>query len=195
MLPVNQPAGRWSRGGQSYAQYLSLSEDAAWAEFIRAAHVNTAKAAAGKRRHMWICQVHDFAIADLRSVGTLRECDVDPAVVVGPFEPCQEIGAELVEAGYRGVIAPCAALEGALSLSLFGPRDEHHLPPGEAFDTRYTDAEMIDVKLAKSATAPPVDLIPLTRPANADPNDYDRWPEVGAGLPARSVELDASLGG
>ena len=38
-LPVQQEDGRWHRKGRGYAQYLSLSENGAWAEYIRAAHV------------------------------------------------------------------------------------------------------------------------------------------------------------
>lgn len=192
-LPTSQEPGRWNKGGRDYAQYLSLSEDAAWAEFIRAAHIDLPAVAAGKRRHMWVCQVHDHGIADLRTPNQLQACGIEPAVVVGPYEPCQEIAGQLVSAGYRGVLTPCAALEGALSLTLFGPRGEHHLPPGEDFDSRYIDADVVDVKLRKSAGSPPEDLLGQTRSLEADPGTYGQWPSTDAGRPSHSPELEAAL--
>ena len=192
-MPTKQGSGRWNLFGQGYAQYLSLSESAAWAEFIRIAHIDTPGWAIGKLRNMWLCQVHDYGIADLRTPERLRACGIEPETVVGPFEPCQKIAAELVGAGYRGVLAPCAAIEGEVSLTLFGARDEQHLPAWEEFDSRYLSADVVDVKLHRSASSPPEELIARTRSAEASPATYTTWPAEDTGLPERSAELDASL--
>lgn len=105
-------------------------------------------------------------------------------MAVGPYGPCQDIADQLLGAGYRGVIAPCAALEGELSLTLFGPRFEHHLPPGEDFDSQYVDADVIDVRLRRSAASPPAALVGQTRSRSADPETYEKWPIEATGLPA-----------
>jgi hypothetical protein len=44
------------------------------------------------------------------------------ALIDDDYSRCQAEGARLRELGYRGVVAPSAALPGCLNLTLFGPR-------------------------------------------------------------------------
>jgi hypothetical protein len=181
--PVLQESARWHVKGEGYAQYMSASEDGAWAEIIRAGHVSDAAIARGMLRHMWRCYVVEQRIADLRTPGLAQDVGIDPEVLIGPHEACQELGRQLVASGYRGVLCPSAALEGAVNLTLFGPRDEHHLMLGDRFDRRFAHRDVIEVRLLSPAAQPPEDLIGQVRQRDAPPSSYARWPAPTAGLP------------
>jgi hypothetical protein len=176
--------------GLGYAQYMSLREDGAWAEFVRAAHVTGPDVAAGKLRHMWGCHVFDEDIADLRTPATAAVADIDPEVLVGSHEPCQEIAAQLVDWGYRGVLSPNAALEGVVNLTLFGPRHENHLTLGDRFDPRYVSRDVVEVRLIRPGAQPPNELIPRVRPWDAPSSTYAPWPNDRDGLPRQLLQAD-----
>jgi hypothetical protein len=183
LRPIEQETARWHVKGEGYAQYMSITEDGAWAEFIRAAHVTDPSIAGGKVRNMWRCYVVEQAIADLRTPGLAQDAGIDPAVLVGPHEPCQELARQLVGWGYRGILCPNAALEGEVNLTLFGPREEHHLMLGDRFDRRYAHRDVIEVRLLHPAAQPPVHLIGRVRELGAPASSYALWPVPTAGLP------------
>lgn len=124
---VRQPSGRWNREGESFAQYLALSSDGAWAELVRYEALRTEDRRLREHRALWQVLVVADQIADLSTFDAWAACGLDPALAVGDHEPCQEIGSELRRAGYRGVLSPSAALDvaGAVNLTLLGGRIEH----------------------------------------------------------------------
>ena len=68
-------------------------------------------------------------IADLSTFDAWEACGLDPAIAVGDHADSQALASELRRAGYRGVLSPSAALDvaGAVNLTLFGGRVEHHV--------------------------------------------------------------------
>lgn len=124
---VRQESGRWHREGESLVQYLALSSDGAWAEHVRYEAIRTEARRMRSERSLWQLLVVADGIADLSTFDAWDACGLDPALAVGDHEPCQAIGSELRQAGYRGVLSPSAALDvgGAVNLSLFGGRVEH----------------------------------------------------------------------
>lgn len=119
-----QESGRWHRRGEGYAQYLSLSAAGAWAELLRHLSIHTAELAVEQRRNLWTVTVVEHDIADLWTFAAWASCGLDPAVAVADHPRSQEVADELRAAGYRGVLAPSAALPGAVNLALFGERYE-----------------------------------------------------------------------
>jgi RES domain-containing protein len=118
----NTREGRWNRIGDPPTQYWALSPEAAWAELIRHEDLRTEEALAELRMPMWVCRVPATGIVDL----------CDPAVRARygltlddltdeDWTACQCASATLRQE-VRGVIAPSAALPGARTLTLFGPR-------------------------------------------------------------------------
>jgi hypothetical protein len=126
----SQESARWHREGLGYAQYLSPDPQGAWAELVRFFSIRSELLAAELRRDLWLVYVVESDLADLSSFGHWSTCGLDPACAVGEHAPCQALGDELRAAGYRGVLAPSAALPEAINLTLFGERYEQVLLSG-----------------------------------------------------------------
>lgn len=119
----NSEPGRWHEVGDGPTQYLSTTVEAAWAELIRAEALGSEAEAALVRMPMWVAEVHVQRIADYRTFETADASGFPPdALIDDDYSRCQVEGRRLRARGYRGVLAPSAALPGALSLTLFGPR-------------------------------------------------------------------------
>lgn len=170
--PVPQDSGRWNVTGGEYAQYLSLSEPGAWAEFIRARELVSAQKALGTHRRMWIARIHETEIADLSTRDKAAACGIDPVMLVGPHGPCQALALELQANGYRGVLSPCAALDRATNLTLWGPRIDDHLEPLDRFSQFAPNRGIIEVKLLRAASSTPGDLIDSARLSGSPPDTY-----------------------
>jgi RES domain-containing protein len=126
---LRQESGRWHREGESLVQYLSLSSDGAWAERVRYESLRTEADRLADHRSLWQLRVSADRIADLSTFDAWEACGLDPAVAVGDHAASQALASELRRAGYRGVLSPSAALDvaGAVNLTLFGGRIEHHV--------------------------------------------------------------------
>jgi RES domain-containing protein len=124
---LRQESGRWHREGESLVQYLALSSDGAWAEYVRYEHIRTDARRRGAHRSLWQLRVAADRIADLSTFDKWEACGLDPAVAVGDHSASQALASELHSARYRGVLSPSAALDvaGAVNLTLFGGRIEH----------------------------------------------------------------------
>lgn len=181
-----QESARWHRKEDGYAQYLSLTSDGAWAEFIRARRLSTPAQASHTLRDMYVCYVVESDIADWRSPAQIRQSGLDPSIFVGAHGPCQALGAWLVSRGFRGVLAPNAALEGEVNLTLFGFRYERHLNPWEHFGGGPPlDADEIEIRMAEHGAHPPEALLARTKLRGASPDSYAIWASQDAGLPTR----------
>lgn len=121
---ATQESGRWHRLGEGYAQYLSLSPLGAWAEWARYESIRSAARAREQRRNLWVVHVVETEIANLQSFDHLDRCGLDPRLAVGDHAASQRLADDLRVAGFRGVLAPSAALPGVLNLTVFGPRYE-----------------------------------------------------------------------
>jgi RES domain-containing protein len=172
--PILQPPARW-HGSGSYAQYLSLEPDGAWAEAIRYNGIRAEEHRAELRLNLWFCEVEERAIADLSSFARIAACGIDPRVFVDDdHAAAQSLASELREVGFRGLLTPSAALPGAINLTLFGTRHEverfslygHRNPRPDAY---------VPVSLAAGATAPPAHLLRLTRMLGAPHLAYEDW--------------------
>jgi len=151
----SQESGRWHRQGEGYAQYLSLTAPGAWAEFVRRSSIRDAAFLAEQRRTLWQVFVDSDAIADLSSFEQWDALGLDPRDAVGDHAPCQALADELKDAGFKGVLAPSAALPGVVNLTIFGARYERLLITRlEDWDNPDPDI-WLPCALVAEATAPP----------------------------------------
>lgn len=119
----NTQPGRWHVRGDGATQYLSLSTDGAWAELIRNEELTTEDEVAMVSVQMWAISVNQAMIADYSTFEGADAAGVDPeALEKEDYARCQQEGGRLRRLGYSGVLAPSAALPGAINLTLFGPR-------------------------------------------------------------------------
>src|SRR5699024_5910357 len=134
----------------------------AWAELVRYEGIRDAERAQQYRRRLWLVFVREHDIADLSTFERLDACGIDPHVAVGPHTPARALADALREAGYRGLLAPSAALPGATNLTLFGPRFEKVLLGGlDAWDNP-APAAFLPCSLVAEA-GPPAELLTATR--------------------------------
>lgn len=126
---LRQESGRWHREGEALVQYLALSGDGAWAERVRYESLRTEADRLADHRSLWQLRVTADGIADLSTFDAWEAYGLDPAIAVGDHAESQALASELRRAGYRGVLSPSAALDvvGAVNLTLFGARVEHHI--------------------------------------------------------------------
>lgn len=119
----NTAPGRWHSAGQDATQYLALHPDGAWAELARAESLQTDDDLALVRMPIWVARISEQGIVDYRDFARAENAGLAPeALVDDDHGRCQAESARLRQRGYRGVLAPSAALPGVLNLTLFGPR-------------------------------------------------------------------------
>lgn len=119
----NTAAGRWNHPGEDATQYLSLHPDGAWAALARAEDLQSDKELALVRMPIWVASISEHAIVDYSDFARAEEAGLAPeALVDDDYTRCQAEGQRLRRLGYRGVLAPSAALPGLLNLTLFGSR-------------------------------------------------------------------------
>jgi RES domain-containing protein len=119
----NSREGRWHNPGDGPTQYLSLSTDGAWAELIRNEELRAEDEVAMVSVSMWAVLIEGGVIADYSTFEAAERSGFDPeALVSEEYEQCQREGARLRRDGFSGVVAPSAALPGALNVTLFGAR-------------------------------------------------------------------------
>ena len=119
----NSSALRWNRARQEATQYTSLTPEGAWAELIRAERLLSTDELRLVSMPMWVLSVHETNLADYSTFEKAQTAGFPPeALVSEDYERCQAEGDRLREMGFRGVMAPSAALPGAVNLTLFGRR-------------------------------------------------------------------------
>lgn len=114
---------RWHVPADGPTQYLSMSVEGAWAELIRAEALRSEDEVAMVRMPMWAAQIDQALLADYSTFDQAEAAGFSPeALVDEDWGRCQREGARLRRTGYAGVVAPSAALAGAMNVTLFGPR-------------------------------------------------------------------------
>jgi len=119
----NSEPGRWHRSGDGPTQYLSTTVEGAWSELIRAEGLRSDIEVSLVRMPMWVAELRIQRLADYRTFDAAQEAGFPPdALVDDDYSRCQEEGRRLRSEGFQGVLAPSAALPGAVNLTIFGPR-------------------------------------------------------------------------
>jgi RES domain len=146
----NRRDGRWNIAGQGVVQYLALDPEAPWAEQLRGQDLGTEHDAAMFRAALWLIRIYEQQLADYGSFEKAEAAGFPAdALVDDDWEQCQNEARRLQSLGYRGVLAPSAALPGSQSLTLFGPR----VPV--AWTTQVRTASMLPVQATASGGPPP----------------------------------------
>ncbi len=119
----NSEGGRWHRSGDGPTQYLSTTVEGAWSELIRAEGLRSELEVSLVRMPIWVAELNVQRVADYSTFEAAHEAGFAPhALVDDDYSRCQEEGLRLRSAGFQGVLAPSAALPGAINLTIFGPR-------------------------------------------------------------------------
>lgn len=120
---ANTEDGRWHIARTTPTQYFGITSDACWADLIRHENLHTEQEVAMVRMPLWVLQLDEQRIADYSTFEKAEQAGFPPdALVDDDWERCQAEGARLETLGFRGVMAPSAALPGDLTLTLFGGR-------------------------------------------------------------------------
>lgn len=177
--PTEQPAGRWHKEGEGLiVQYASLDSDGAWAELVRYEGIRTEeqRLAAEIRVRLWQLTIDETDIADLSTFDLVEDCGLDPALIVAEdHDYCQTLAQELRDAGYRGVLAPSAAMPDVVNISLFGPRREVLARDLRRGQTNPKPGYFIPVQIQADDTAPPPDVLDYTRHHGDLHLGWERW--------------------
>jgi hypothetical protein len=155
----NTSALRWNRAGQAPTQYMSLSPEGSWAELIRAERLRSVEELRLVSMPMWVLRVRDTNLADYSTFEKAQDAELSPqALVAEDYALCEAEADRLRAAGFRGVLAPSAALPGAVNLTLFGRR---LMVPWE-YPQMSLMASFIPAKRL-TVGRPPDELLPLVR--------------------------------
>ncbi|HET7138508.1 MAG TPA: RES family NAD+ phosphorylase [Gaiellaceae bacterium] len=120
---MNKSAGRWHQIGSHATQYLSVDPDGAWAELIRHEGLRTEEEVDLVRIQMWAAIVRQANLVDYSTFENAERSGFSPAALIDDdWGTCQAEGERLRSLGYAGVVAPSAALPGAINVTLFGSR-------------------------------------------------------------------------
>jgi hypothetical protein len=170
----NSSALRWNRARQDATQYMSLTPEGSWAELIRAERLLSTDELRLVSMTMWALQIHETNLADYSTFEKAHDAGFPPdALVSENYERCQVEAKRLHGLGFRGVLAPSAALPGAVNLTLFGRRLA--VPwdyPQASLMTSFVPAKKLAVG------RPPDELLPLVRQRGERHcllEDYRRW--------------------
>lgn len=150
---------RWNRARQEPTQYMSLSPEGSWAELIRAERLRTPRELSLVSMPMWILKVRETNLADYSTFERARAAGFPPqALVAEDYERCEAEADRLRENGFRGVLAPSAALPGTVNLTLFGRR---LMVPWDYSQERLMASFVRAKRLVVGR--PPDELLPLVR--------------------------------
>lgn len=120
---ANTQDGRWHVARRTPTQYFGVTSDACWADLIRHENLLTEPELAMVRMPLWVLRLSEQRIADYGTFEKAEAAGFPPdALVDDDWGRCQDEAVRLQSLGYRGVIAPSAALPGDQALVLFGGR-------------------------------------------------------------------------
>jgi hypothetical protein len=155
----NTSALRWNRSRQDPTQYLSLTPEGSWAELIRAERLRTLEELRLVDMPMWVLKIRETNLADYSTFEKAQAARFPFAALVDEdYERCQAEAERLRERGFRGVLAPSAAMPGAVNLTLFGRR---LTVPWDYAEGRLMASFVRAKRLAVGR--PPDELLPMVR--------------------------------
>jgi len=155
----NSSALRWNRARQDATQYTSLTPEGSWAELIRAERLRSTEDLRMVSMTMWVLRVRETSLADYSTFERAHDAGFPPeALVTEDYERCQAEAERLRAHGFRGVLAPSAALPGTVNLTLFGRR----LPVPWDYPERALMASFVAAKRL-AVGRPPDELLALVR--------------------------------
>jgi RES domain-containing protein len=150
---------RWNRAREDPTQYLSLTPEGSWAELIRAERLRTAADLHLVSMPLWVLRIRETNLADYSTFELAEAAGFPPAALVSEdYERCEAEAERLRRQGFRGVLAPSAALPGAVNLTLFGRR--------LAVPWDYPESGLMASFVRSKQLAvgrPPEELLPLVR--------------------------------
>jgi hypothetical protein len=162
----NTESGRWHLARTRSTQYLCLSPDGCWANLIRQENLRTELDAALIRTPLWVLKINEERIADYSTFEKVEAAGFPPdALVDEDWERCQAEARRLEDLGFRGVLAPAAALPGETALTLFGGRR------AVAWEDEPLLASAIPAKVITNG-APPPGLVDRVRFHGQDHSQY-----------------------
>lgn len=116
--PTSYP-GRYNQAGDPGVWYASLTERGAWAELFRHWGADEVSPFEVKRR-VGRAKVSDLAVLDLTDPEVREKLEVTiDDLVSDDLARCQELAVRAREAGFDGILAPSAALDGETTLAVF----------------------------------------------------------------------------
>jgi RES domain-containing protein len=134
-LPARDPPpdNRWQRGDVVDALYLADTDETAWAEWYRHLAERMIPPLAQMPRELWAWQV-DVEVADLSTPDQLAAVGLSlPATARRGWHAYQQIGEQLANEGWLGLLAPSAARPHGRVLCLFrdhrGVHGARPIPP------------------------------------------------------------------
>ena len=138
---------------------MSLSPEGSWAELIRAERLRTVDELSLVSMPMWVLRVRETNLADYSTFEKAQAAGFPPqALVDDDYERCEVEADRLREDGFRGVLAPSAALPGAVNLTLFGRR---LMVPWDYTEDRLMASFVRAKRLVVGR--PPDELLPMVR--------------------------------
>lgn len=165
---------RWNRSRQEATQYLSLTVEGSWAELIRSERLLTVDDLRLVSMPVWVLRIRETNLADYSTFEKAERADFSPqALVDEDYEQCQTEAERLRSAGFRGVLAPSAALPGAVNLTLFGRR---LAVPWDYPEGRLMASFIPAKRLAVGR--PPEELLPLVRHRGEPHHKLDEYMRV-----------------
>jgi hypothetical protein len=155
----NSSALRWNRAREDATQYTSLTPEGSWAELIRGERLRSTDDLRTVSMTMWVLRVRETRLADYSTFERAHDAGFPPeALVDEDYERCQAEAERLRAHDFRGVLAPSAALPGAVNLTLFGRR----LAVPWDYPERALMASFVAAKRL-AVGRPPDELLPLVR--------------------------------
>jgi RES domain-containing protein len=166
---ANTQPGRWHYPGTEPTQYLCLSPDGSWADRIRHEDLRTEPEVALVRMPLWVVKVDESHIVDYSTFERAEAAGFPPdALIDDDWDRCQDEGERLRELGFRGVLAPSAALPGEICLTLFGGRR------AVLWDEEPLVASAIPAKIV-TIGGPPVGLVERVRFFDEPHSGYEAY--------------------
>jgi hypothetical protein len=119
----NRRDGRWNFAYDGCTQYMCLDAEAPFAEMLRREDLRSEAESRMFRTVLWQLRIDEGAVVDYSTFERADAAGFPPdALVEDDHERCQTEAVRLRALGARGLLSPCAALPGSVSLTLFGPR-------------------------------------------------------------------------
>jgi len=169
----NTEHGRWRSARTNPTQYLCLSSDGCWADLARGENLRADSEVTLIRMPLWVLRIDENQIADYSTFEKAEAAGFPPGALIDEdWQRCQAEGDRLRSRGFRGVLAPAAALPGETALTLFGGRR------AIGWDDEPVLASAIPAKIV-TIGAPPAELVKRVRFRGEEHSGYIAYALAG----------------